>query len=72
MSEGRGESQWGRTSSVLAMIANVNRAKKSSRVYKPEDFNPYKEASRTGGAVRVTKETMSEFRESFIGRFERR
>ena len=30
----------GRTSSVMALVANINRSKKT-RAYKPADFNPY-------------------------------
>ena len=34
------ERAWERTSSVMALVANINRSKKT-RAYKPADFNPY-------------------------------
>ena len=39
MAESRAEADWGRTSSLLALIANVNRPK-GKRAYKPADFDP--------------------------------
>ena len=38
------ERAWERTSSLMALIANVNRGQKS-RAYKPNDFNPYAKSS---------------------------
>jgi len=37
------ERAWERTSSLMALTANVNRNKKT-RPYKPADFNPYAKA----------------------------
>jgi hypothetical protein len=37
----RSEQQWAHTSSILAMIANVNRDPKKTPAYKPDDFNPH-------------------------------
>ena len=34
------ERSWERTSSIMALVANVNRGK-NSKSYKPADFNPY-------------------------------
>ncbi len=42
MAEGRSRETWGHTSAVLAMIANVNRVKKTSRKFSPLDFDPYR------------------------------
>jgi hypothetical protein len=42
MSEGRSREAWEHTSAVLAMIANVNRMKKTSRKFSPLDFDPYR------------------------------
>ena len=39
MAEAQSEDRWAHTSSVLAMIANVNR-KKGARAFMPDDFNP--------------------------------
>jgi len=41
MAEGRCREHWNHTSAILAMLANVNRDPKKSRVFKPDDFNPY-------------------------------
>ena len=41
MAEGRSRQVWDHTSAVLAMIANVNRVKKTSRKFSPLDFDPY-------------------------------
>jgi len=41
MSEGRSRSLWAHTSSVMALIANVNRDPKKSRPFQPSDFSPH-------------------------------
>jgi hypothetical protein len=41
MAEGRGLDDWAHTSSLMALIANVNRDPKKGRAYKPKDFDPY-------------------------------
>jgi hypothetical protein len=42
MAEGRQRDEWGRTSSLMAIIAEANRDKKKrSRPFKPSDFNPF-------------------------------
>lgn len=39
---------WNHTSSVLAMMANVNRdRKRQPRPYRPDDFNPYEQEPKT-------------------------
>ena len=43
MAEGRARERWTHTSWLLAMMANVNRDPKKSRVFHPDDFNPYAE-----------------------------
>ncbi len=42
MAEARGRDRWAHTSTILAMIANVNRDPKKSRPFKPQDFSPYR------------------------------
>ncbi len=42
----RGRAAWAHTSSVLAMIANVNRDPKRSRPFQPADFDPHPLADR--------------------------
>ena len=41
MAEGRNRAEWSRTSSLMAHLANCNRASKRDRVYHPRDFDPY-------------------------------
>ena len=41
MAEGRGRAEWSRWSSLMALIANVNRDPRRCRAFKPGDFNPY-------------------------------
>ena len=41
MGEARSQVLWNHTSSVLAMLANVHRDAKRSKVYHPSDFNPH-------------------------------
>lgn len=42
MAEARSKHDWGRTSSLLALIANVNRdPKRQSRPFTPDQFNPH-------------------------------
>jgi hypothetical protein len=52
MADGRQRAAWGHTSSVLAMLANVNRDPKKSRRFRPSDFDPYSSSSLTGVRVR--------------------
>ena len=54
MTEGRIRQEWNHTSTVLAMIANVNRdRKKRSRPFEPREFHPMERAKQeTGLAVR--------------------
>jgi len=48
MAEARGRAEWSRTSSLMALVANVNRDPRRTRAFRPKDFNPY-ERRRTGG-----------------------
>lgn len=42
MAEGKCKEAWGRTSTLLALLANVNRdPKKRSKEFTPSEFNPY-------------------------------
>lgn len=56
MAEGRQKEAWGRTSTVLALIANVNRDPKKHRAFRPDDFNPF--APRRRGGVPLTPKTL--------------
>jgi len=67
MAEGRGRDEWGRMSSLLALIANVNRDPKKTRPFRPADFNPY-EARKRGGGVPLTKENFRLLKKVFVDR----
>ena len=41
MAEARGRDRWNHTASVMALIANVNRDPKKSKLLKPADFHPH-------------------------------
>ncbi len=41
MAESRGKDNWNHTSSLLAMLFNVNRDPKKQKAVLPETFNPY-------------------------------
>jgi len=59
--------QWEHTSTVLCMIANVNRDPKKGRAYKPRDFNPFY-ASEGGGRVPIRKNTIQMLKAFVRGR----
>ena len=41
MAEGRGRAEWGRTASMMALVANVNRdPRKRRKPFQPDDFIP--------------------------------
>jgi hypothetical protein len=41
MGEARSQMLWSHTSSILAMLANIHRDAKRSKIYHPSDFNPH-------------------------------
>jgi hypothetical protein len=41
MADSRGRDNWNHTSSLLAMLFNINRDPKKQRAISPEIFNPY-------------------------------
>ncbi|HNO80463.1 MAG TPA: hypothetical protein PKN33_20640 [Phycisphaerae bacterium] len=49
MAEARTRDEWGRTSSLMALLANCNRDPKKTRAYRPSDFDPF---SKTGRSVK--------------------
>jgi hypothetical protein len=51
MAEARAQHTWAATSSVLAMLANVNRDPKKTRPFSPSDFNPLIERNRVSERV---------------------
>jgi len=67
MAEGRGRDEWGRMSSLLALVANVNRDPRRTRAFRPSDFNPY-EARRQSGGVVLTKANFGLLEQVFVHR----
>lgn len=65
MAEARGRDQWAHTSTVLALVANVNRDAKKSRAFKPGDFNPY-ETRRARGGVPLVAENLAILKRVFV------
>ena len=65
MTEGRRRDNWSHTSSVMALIANVNRDPKRSRAFKPADFDPY--ADKKQGRIVIDKENISVLKTYFTG-----
>jgi hypothetical protein len=56
MSEARGEFEWQQTAAVMALHANMNRAKGKPPI-SPDQFNPYA-AERVKASKRITPETL--------------
>ncbi|MBM4020562.1 MAG: hypothetical protein FJ288_19965 [Planctomycetes bacterium] len=55
MAEARGRANWAQTSTVLALIANVNRDPKKTRAFRPADFNPFETRRRRRGVPLVAE-----------------
>ncbi len=71
MAEGRGQAEWGRTSSLMALVANVNRDPKKHAAFTPDNFNPYGDDGRRGGGgrgggTRITADTIDLLRLVFV------
>jgi len=54
MAEARARDHWAHTSSILALVANVNRDPKKTRPFKPSDFDPYAGRDKSSEAIEVT------------------
>lgn len=67
MADGRQKSDWSHTSSVLCILANINRDPKKSRAYKPQDFNPTIKRARRGKGRAVS---FDKFVDDFMKPFE--
>lgn len=52
MAEARSRAAWAHTSSLLAMLANVNRDPKRSRTFRPDDFDPHARKDRSAAVVK--------------------
>jgi hypothetical protein len=68
MAEGRGRDEWGRMSSLLALVANVNRDPRRTRAFKPADFNPYEVRAAGSGGIPLTKKNMRLLKQVFVDR----
>lgn len=67
MAEGKSKDAWQHTSAILALIANVNRDPKKTKLFKPSDFNPtLNQPSRPDGIV-VDKENIALLKKMFVG-----
>jgi hypothetical protein len=42
MAEAKSKDSWQHTSTLLALLANINRDPKKQKAFAPDDFNPYK------------------------------
>jgi len=62
MAEAREHSEWARTSTLLALIANAHRDAKKTRAFKPSDFDPFARRQST------TTDDMEGLRAVFMGR----
>ena len=66
MAEGKSQNNWQHTSSIMALIANVNRdPKQRARPFKPSDFDPYRQPAETTQPVVISKESLQEMKETF-------
>lgn len=65
MATGRSKENWRHTSTMLAMIANVNRSR--GRAFTPDDFDPHKR----GHKQVATKEDISFMKELFTSKLGR-
>jgi len=59
------DQQWSHTSTVLAMIANVNRDPHKHGPYKAEDFHPYRQHTQHTGTP-LTAENLGLLKKTFI------
>jgi len=57
MADGRRRDLWAHTSSVLALVANVNRDPKKGRPFSPADFNPFESVGK-GGGIPITADNI--------------
>ena len=64
MCEARLKSQWDHTSTVLALIANVNRDPKKTRASMPRDFHPFVERQPRG--IPITRDNFRVLKRVFV------
>lgn len=61
MAEAKSKELWAHTSTLLAMIANVNRDPKKHGPFKPADFNPHAQR-----AVKIKTSDLSILKDVFV------
>jgi hypothetical protein len=69
MAEAKQRDEWARTSSLMALIANANRAPKKHRAFRPIDFDPFAATPKVKQKVDVSilKEVFIEGRHQALG-----
>ncbi len=55
MAEGRGRLEWGQTSSLMALVANILRDPNKTKAVKPGDFNPYLQKAKPVGKITLAQ-----------------
>ncbi len=68
MAEARGREAWGRTATLLALLANLHRDPKKHRAFRPSDFNPYETKRKTG--MPIDAKNIGLLKKAFISRGE--
>ena len=64
MADGRSRDEWGRMSSLLAVLANCHRDPKRSREYRASDFNPHARPRREHVSVDRLADDVMKFTEA--------
>lgn len=65
MAEARGRDAWGRTATVLALLANIHRDPKKHRAFRPSDFNPYE--TKRGSGIPIKAKDIGLLKKVFVG-----
>lgn len=60
MADGRSKSLWPHTSSILCLLANVNRDHKRSRPFTPNQFNPHMAGRRKRRGEKITVDKLAD------------
>ena len=67
MTEGKTKESWQHTSSIMALIANVNRDPKKTKPFKPSDFDPMQKMTSRPDVIEVTKDNITQLKQLFTG-----
>ncbi|HOD84911.1 MAG: hypothetical protein BWX88_05123 [Planctomycetes bacterium ADurb.Bin126] len=66
MDEGRSSQLWDHTASLMALLVNLKRTKRSQKLARPSEFHPHLRAAE-GGLDIASTEGRTKFREAFAG-----